>query len=76
MAFNWDDLERDEKVYIVFHGTPMVESELNYAERTAEEMCTEAGETATIMLIPRASLLHALKAVNHGVMLHALGDDD
>lgn len=74
----WNDIPTDQKLFIVFKGTPMIEGahSLEYAKDVAERMCEEPGDTATIMLITRHSLTHALKAVNHGVMIHALDEDD
>jgi hypothetical protein len=76
MTFKLSDIDASEKVFIVFRGTPQLEGDLDSAKYTAEDMCEDVGDSATIMLIPRASLEHALKAVNHGVVLHALGEDD
>ena len=73
MAFKFEDLMTDEKCYLVFKGTPSPAwMDHNDAERLAAEMCEEAGDKATIMVIPRASLEHAMVAVNHGVVMHAL----
>lgn len=74
----WDEIPPDQKLFIVFKGTPMIEaaSSLNYAQQVAEEMCPEPGDEATIMLISKHSLTHALKAVNHGVVIHSLNDDN
>lgn len=74
MAFDWDEIPTDEKCFIVVRGVPMVEgaNSLSYAEEIARDMCPEPGDKATILLVPRASLTHALTAVNHGVVLHAM----
>jgi hypothetical protein len=64
----WDLIPPEDKLFIIFPGTFMVEGSMEYAEKVAEQMCLDEGDRATIMVVSRQSLRNIIEAVNQGVV--------
>lgn len=76
MAFDLTSLPAHEKCFIIFQGAVHVEGDMGSAESLAADLCSEAGDKATILVVPRASLRYGIVAVNQGVVLHSLNEID
>lgn len=80
-----DDIATEDKVYIVFEGRPKVfynhtaqsgPGSLRHAEGEAVRLAEASEGEATIMCVPKASVEIALLAKYHGVVIHALDEDE